>query len=134
MAFKLLMSSLQDHPITFRQTRYKLSDGTFLNLGGYRVRMSVKDHISDTAFVYQASSDVSGGRDDSSGFLQHFTITGANPQVGDDIGKFTLSIPVATTTAFDFNQGVYDLELVAGDGTVTRLLEGKFKIKLQVSV
>jgi len=129
--YNFIVEQGSQHDVAFR---YKLADGSFLNLGGYRVRMSVKDHISDTDFVYQASSNTSAGNDDGAGFVQHFTVTGSNPQTGEDIGKFSLSIPVATTTAFDFNQGVYDLELVASDGTVTRLLEGKFKIKLQVSV
>jgi hypothetical protein len=128
--YNFIVEQGSQHDVTFR---YKLADGTFLDLTNYRVRMSVKDHITDTNFVYQASSNTGGGGDTGGtvAFQQHFTK--AN-QAGDTLGQFTLSIPTATTTGFNFNQGVYDLELVANDGTVTRILEGKFKIKLQVSV
>ena len=56
----------------------------------------------------------------------HFnnTLLKASPQSGDTQGQFTLSIPTATTTAGSTSTKVYDLELVANDGTVTRILEG----------
>lgn len=128
--YNFIVEQGSQHDVTFR---YKLADGTFLDLTTYRIRMSVKDHITDTNFVYQATSDSSGSGDSGGtvAFQQHFTKAS---QSGDTQGQFTLSIPTATTTGFNFNQGVYDLELVANDGTVTRILEGKFKIKLQVSV
>lgn len=122
--YNFIVEQGAQHEVTFR---YKLSDGTYQNLSTYRVRMAVKDHITDTDYVYRASSSSS----DDANHLQHFTI--ASPQSGDDLGKFTLTIPSGTTTGFDFNQGVYDLELVDSSDVVTRLLEGKFKIKPQVS-
>ena len=129
--YNFIVEQGSQHDVTFR---YKLANGSFLDLTTYRIRMSVKDHITDTNFVYQATSDSSGSGDTGGtvAFQQHFTK--ASPQSGDTQGQFTLSIPTATTTGFNFNQGVYDLELVASDGTVTRILEGKFKVKLQVSV
>ena len=128
--YNFIVEQGSQHDVTFR---YKLADGTFLDLTTYRIRMSVKDHITDTDFVYQATSDSSGAGDNGGtvAFQQHFTKANQN---GDTLGQFSLSIPTATTTGFNFNQGVYDLELVASDGTVTRILEGKFKVKLQVSV
>lgn len=128
--YNFIVEQGAQHDVTFR---YKLASGSFLDLTNYRVRMSVKDHITDTTFVYQATSNSSGGGDTGGtvAFAQHFSLSS---QTGDTLGQFTLSIPTATTTAFAFNQGVYDLELVANDGTVTRILEGKFKVKLQVSV
>ena len=125
--YNFIVEQGSQHDVTFR---YKLADGTFLNLTNYRVRMSVKDHLSDTNFVYQATSDSSADSGGTVAFLQHFTISDQSTAQGE----FVLSIPTATTTGFNFNQGVYDLEIVAQDGTVTRILEGKFKIKLQVSV
>jgi len=125
--YNFIVEQGSQHDVTFR---YKLADGTFLNLTNYRVRMSVKDHISDTNFVYQATSNSSADSGGTVAFQQHFTISNQ----GSAQGQFVLSIPTATTAGFNFNQGVYDLEIVAQDGTVTRILEGKFKIKLQVSV
>lgn len=112
------------HEVTLR---YKLSSGSYQNLTGYRVRMAVKDHITDTTFVYRASSSAS----DDSGHLEHFTISDQSNQ--STVGAFVLTIPTSTTEAFTFGQGVYDLELVDSGGVVTRLLEGKFKVKPQVS-
>jgi hypothetical protein len=122
--YNFIVEQGSQHEVTFR---YKLSSGSYQDLTNYRVRMSVKDHITDTAYVYQATSDDT----EDTGYDVDFTI--ASPQTGSDLGKFTLTIPSATTTDFTFNQGVYDLEIVDSSDVVTRLLEGKFKIKLQVS-
>ena len=97
-----------------------------IDLTNKRVRMAVKDHISDTGFVYRASTSTASDAE----HLEHFTLL---PQNGGTIGQFKIIIPATTTNTFAFNQGVYDLEIVNGTD-VTRLLEGKFKVKLQVSV
>ena len=96
-----------------------------INLTGKRVRMAVKDHISDTDYVYRASTSSTEDADHA----EHFTLL---TQTSPTVGQFKLTIPAVITNNFAFNQGVYDLEIV--DGTdVIRLLEGKFKVKLQVS-
>lgn len=125
--YNFIVEQGTQHEVTFR---YKNTAGAGINLSGYRVRMSVKDHITDTEFVYRATSNTTA--DDGTGFLQHFAI-GTSQSVPTTSGYFTLTIPTGTTTAFSFGQGVYDLELVDGTGVVTRLLEGKFKVKPQVS-
>lgn len=122
--YNFIVEQGTQHEVTFR---YKLSDGTYQNLDNYRVRMAVKNHPTDTTYVYRASTSSS----DDTDHLEHFTI--ASPQSNDDLGKFTLTIPSGTTTGFEFTQGVYDLEIVDGNDVVSRLLEGKFKIKPQVS-
>ena len=121
--YNFVVEQGSQHAVTFR---YKLSSGSYQSLTDWRVRMSVKDHITDTAYVYQATSNAAV----DTGYSAHFTIP---TQTGEAIGEFTLTIPDGATTAFDFNQGVYDLELVSPSAVVTRILEGKFKIKLQVS-
>ena len=123
--YNFLVEQGSQHEVTFR---YKLSDGSYQNLDNYRVRMSVKNHLTDTDFVYQASTSST----DDAGHSQHFSIV--TPQSdAENRGKFVLTIPTSVTTDFDFNQGVYDLELVEGE-VVTRLLEGKFRVSPQVSV
>lgn len=121
--YNFIVEQGSQHEVTFR---YKLADGNYQSLTGYRVRMSVKDHITDTAYVYQATSDSTA----DSGYAQDFTIP---TQTGNNEGVFTLTISDSTTTNFTFNQGVYDLELIDSGDNVERLLEGKFKIKPQVS-
>ena len=121
--YNFIVEQGSQHEVTLR---YKLSSGGYQNLTGWRARMSVKDHITDTDYVYRATSNSTL----DTNYAQDFTIL---TQQGDDVGRFTLTIPVATTTNFTFGQGVYDLELVDGTNVVYRLLEGKFKIKPQVS-
>ena len=125
--YNFIVEQGTQHEVTFR---YKNTAGAGIPLTGYRARMSVKDHITDTDFVYRATSNTTA--DDETGFVQHFAI-GASQGTPTQAGFFTLTIPTGTTTAFSFGQGVYDLELVDTNGVVTRLLEGKFKVKPQVS-
>ena len=121
--YNFIVEQGSQHEVTFR---YKLANGNYQSMTTYRIRMSVKDHITDAAYVYQATSN--DGVD--AGYYEHFTIP---TQTGDDLGAFKLTIPDSVTQNFTFNQGVYDLEIIDGVGTVERLLEGKFKIKPQVS-
>jgi hypothetical protein len=121
--YNFIVEQGSQHEVTFV---YKDSADVGISLTGARVRMAVKDHITDTEFVYRATSDASADVD----YLAHFNIP---TQSGDDIGKFTLTIPSSTTDAMTFNQGVYDLELVNSDSSVERIIEGKFKVKPQVT-
>jgi len=127
------------HDVDFR---YKLASGSYEDLSpiaidgvstSWKIQITVKDHITDTAYVYRATSngtaDAAFKEPHLSGVNEHFTI--AADQV-EDKGKFSLSIDNNTTELFTFNQGVYDLVLIAPDGTTTKILEGKFKIKLSV--
>lgn len=86
-----------------------------------RARISVKDHITDESFVYRASSDTNL----DTGFSAHITLT--------TTGTFVLTIPSTVTSSFTFNQGVYDVEVFLTGGGIVRILEGKFKVKPQVS-
>lgn len=121
--YNFIVEQGSQHEVTFR---YKLANGLYQSLTTYRIRMGVKDHITDTAYVYRATSNSAI----DTGFTQDFTIPQQN---GSNLGVFILTIPDSTTTNFTFNQGVYDIELVDGSGNVERLLEGKFKVKPQVT-
>jgi heme oxygenase len=48
-------------------------------------------------------------------------------------GQVTLTISAADTANLTAGQYVYDLELVSGGGVVTRLIEGNFKVKAEVT-
>lgn len=87
-----------------------------------RARLSVKDHITDETYVYRATTNNSL----DVGAFQHLQLL--NPS-----GKFSLTIPATVTAGFTFNQGVYDCEVFLTDGSIVRILEGKFKVKPQVS-
>jgi hypothetical protein len=122
--YNFIVEQGSQHEVSFV---YKDSSDTAINLDGKRVRMAVKDHITDTEFVYRATSDSTA----DTGYADHFDIP---TQTGSDIGKFVLTIPSSITDDFTFNQGVYDLELVTtATNVVERIIEGKFKVKPQVT-
>ena len=121
--YNFIVEQGSQHEVTFV---YKDNASSPIDLTGKRVRMAVKDHITDTVFVYRATSDSTADTD----YSDHFDIP---TQSGDDVGKFTLTIPSSVTDDFTFNQGVYDLELVSTGNVVERIIEGKFKVKPQVT-
>jgi hypothetical protein len=45
----------------------------------------------------------------------------------------TLRIPAATSAAWTFSLGRYDVELTAPDGTVTRLVEGSVVVRPEIT-
>ena len=120
--YNFLVEQGAQHVLTFT---YSSDSNVGISLDSMSVRMAVKDHITDSEYVYTATSN----NEVDPTFHKHFEIL---EQEGSSIGQFKLTIPTSITTLFDFNQGVYDLEAVSGE-EVTRLLEGKFKIKPQVS-
>lgn len=83
-------------------------DGTFVNVTGYAAAMSVKNSPTSVSTIISLTS-VNG------------RIT-----VGTTDGKFTLALTAGETTALAAGNYVYDLEVTAPNGTVTRLLEGGF--------
>jgi len=121
--YNFLVEQGSQHVLTFT---YSDDASVGYDLSSMSIRMAVKDHISDTSYVYTATSDLTIDPT----FLLHFAIL---DQSAEFRGKFKLTIPSAVTDTFDFNQGVYDLEILEGE-EVTRLLEGKFKVKPQVTL
>ena len=85
-------------------------DGNYVNVTGYTAAMSVKNSATSSTTIVVLSSD--NGR-----------IT-----VGTTDGKFTLALTAAQTTGLAAGNYVYDLEVTAPNGTVTRLLEGGFTV------
>ena len=83
-------------------------DGTYVNVTGYSAAMKVKNSPTSVSSIIDLTS--ANGR-----------IT-----VGTTDGKFTLALTAAQTTALAAGNYVYDLEVTAPGGTVTRLLEGGF--------
>jgi len=75
-------------------------------LTGYTADMQIRQTITSSTILYEAS-------------------TGNGAIVmGGTAGTITLTIPAATTAAFTWNRGVYDLNLTSPGGVVTRLLQG----------
>ncbi len=85
-------------------------DGTYVNVTGYTAVLTVKYSPSSETSIIVLSTD--NGR----------IVTGTTD------GKFTMTLSAATTAGLAAGNYVYDLEVTAPGGTVTRLLEGGFTV------
>lgn len=95
---KIKKGSTYEHTFT-----YVDSAGAAKNVTGYSARMQIRGTIDDSSYIYQA-------------------LSGGDITVGTTDGKITLSIPAATTAAWTFASGVYDIELVSPGGKVIPLV------------
>lgn len=114
----------EQHDLTIEQgatweqdLQYLQSDGTTpIDLAGYTARMQIRPNASsDVVYASLTSSPAAG-----------ITITAPT-------GTIKLALSASATAALAWAQAVYDLELVAGDGTVTRLIQGKVVLSREVT-
>jgi hypothetical protein len=78
-----------------------------VNLTGCTARMQIRKSVNDTVI------------------LDTLTTENSKLQIHEPLnGKFKIIIPAASSTAYAFNSGVYDLEIIFTDLTVTRVIEG----------
>ena len=77
---------------------------------------------------YAAEMDLRFNKDDSAEIL---TLTVANSRIalGGAAGTVVLTISATDTGNLSVGDGVYDLKLTAGDGTVSRIMEGTFSVR-----
>lgn len=107
-----------DQGATFRRViTWKDSDGDPVDLSGYVARMMVRTAYGASSPTISLSSSVSG-----------ITLSPTAGQItieitADATSGITMPSAGGVTDAWD---GVYDLEMVAPTGDVTRLLEGRF--------
>lgn len=87
-----------------------------LQLGGYSARMQVRSELASPDPLINLTSQPGGG------------IT-----IGPLTGELALHISDTDTAALNFDQAVYDLELTAPGGDVTRVLQGKVLLSLEVT-
>lgn len=98
-----------------REFIYKDKVGAVVNLTGYSARMQIRQ--------YKDSGEV----------LVNATTANAKLTITPLDGKISLILQPADTDEITFYDGVYDLEIVASDGTVTRLVEGTVTFNRQVT-
>ena len=102
---------------TFARTvTWEDSAGTPINLTGYTARMMVKKAPGQTAVISLTSA------------------SGGGLTLGGAAGTIAIAITATVTAALTAGPYKYDLELASGAGVVTRLLEGSFTIKPEVTV
>jgi hypothetical protein len=86
-----------------------------INLTGYTARMHVRATV------------------DASETITTLTTSNSRVTLGGALGTIDLLISATDTAALTPGQYVYDLELVSGGGEVTRLIEGNFVVKAEVT-
>jgi hypothetical protein len=85
------------------------------NITGYTARMHVRSTVAATTTLT--------------------TLTTENSRIalGGIAGTVTLTISATDTAQFAPGKYVYDLELVSGGGVVSRIIEGNFVVKAEVT-
>jgi len=88
--------------------------GTALNLTGYTSRMQVREAADSTAYLLYLTS--------ASGIT-----------LGGTAGTIAVAITSTQSSAIAAGSYAYDLEIIAGAGSVTRLLQGGFTVSGNVT-
>ena len=95
---------------------YVESDGTtIIDLTSYIARLQMRDEVDSVGFFHEATTENSG-----------LTINAS-------LGRITLAISSTDTAAFSIYKGFYDLELIAPNAAVTRIVQGKVTIDPEVT-
>jgi hypothetical protein len=93
---------------------WKIND-VAVNLTGYTARLAARVDVEDTETVLTLTTENGG-----------ITLGGA-------LGTISLDRTAAQTTLLPAGTYVYDLELIASNGTVTRLVQGELDISAEVT-
>lgn len=91
-------------------------DGVAVNLTNWTARLQARVDVEDTETILSLTTDANGG----------ITLGGA-------LGTITLSRNATQTALLQTGSFVYDLELISGASTVTRLLQGELTISAEVT-
>jgi hypothetical protein len=105
--------------------QYLDSNSTPVDLTDYSGRMQIRP----TAGSSDVIATLSSSRDTDGTGLNFSGSNGLQPPTSGSIGVF---ISAASSSAFSFNEAVYDLEIYSGS-IVTRILEGKVKLSPEVT-
>lgn len=99
---------------TFQQTIiYQDSDENAIDLTNYTARMKAKDTFGGTELL---SIDTDS----------EIVITGGS-------GQLVITIPAETTAGYTAGNYIYDLEIVSSGGVVSRILQGDFIVRPEVT-
>lgn len=107
---------------------YKDSNGDPISLEGYDARMQIRPYAgAPTSYITLSSSLAADGTG-----LNLSGSNGVNPLSSGSIGIF---ISANSSSAFNFNEASYDLEIASGSTypVVTRIIEGKVKLSKEVT-
>ena len=107
---------------------YKDSNKNPIDLTGYQARMQIRPNKGSATTYLTLSSSMDN---DGTG-LNLSGSSGLNPPTSGTIGVF---ISANSSSALNFNEAVYDLEIVTGSvyPVVTRLIEGSVRLVKEVT-
>lgn len=91
------------------------ASGNPIDITGYIARMHIREEL------------------DSATILVELTTVNGRISLGGSNGEIDLLISASDTEALTFSSAVYDLELEDTGGIVTRLVEGKVRLSLEVT-
>ena len=105
--------------------QYLDSNSTPVDLTDYSGKMQIRPTVGSSDVIATLSSS----RDTDGTGLNFSGSNGTTPPTSGSIGVF---ISAASSSLFNFNEAVYDLEIYSGS-IVTRILEGKVKLSKEVT-
>lgn len=117
--------TIEQGATTSFQLQYSDSDGNPVDLTGYQARMQIRETIPSTVVICSLSSSLDS---DGTG-LNLSGSSGTLPLASGSIGVY---ISAASSSNFDFDSAVYDIELVDGS-EVVRLVQGRIKLDKEVT-
>lgn len=97
-----------------RVITYTDPDGVIINLTSYTALMQVRSTAASATVILELS-------------------TGSGITINGAAGTLTLLVSAADMTALTPGSYVYDLEITSPGSVVTRLIEGKFAVKAEVT-
>lgn len=101
---------------TFRQSLDWKSNGIPVDLTGYSARMQMRNPIDSPVIIHELTTENGG--------INFLDVQN---------GQIELFISATNTSSFAFDSCVYDLEMVASNGDVFRLLEGEISLSKEVT-
>jgi hypothetical protein len=107
------------------ELQYKDASGTPINLSDYGGRMQIRPTVGSSTIYITLSSSL---EPDGTGL----NFSGSNGQTPPSSGSIGMYISAVSSSALNFDMGVYDLEIYSGS-VVTRILEGQIKLSKEVT-
>ena len=107
------------------ELQYKDASGTPINLSDYGGRMQIRPTVGSSTIYITLSSSL---EPDGTG-LNFSGSFGHTPPSSGSLGMY---ISAVSSSALNFDMGVYDLEIYSGS-VVTRILEGQIKLSKEVT-
>lgn len=108
---------------------YNDNSNSAVDLSSYSGRMQVRRSTINTSTLLYATTGVTAGiTGGTGGFLMNKSAIGAS-----QTGGILLTVDAASMALVPSGQHVYDIEIVSGGGTVSRLLSGRFECSGEVT-